>query len=379
MAQVEGATIEIAAGLDNDRHCCATFRRMIGSPAHEVDIATLVDGEGGVLQQLISSWRLDRFDKVILIGCAPCQGFAAHRKAIKGRDHRRSLFGIFCEIAAMIQPDAVFMENVPDMFSKKHWQYYAAGRDLLQAAGYQIRSRVFNFADFGLPQERFRAVVMAMKQPFHLPVPPLSYERHRTVRQAIGHLPPLGSGEIDPKDPMHMVSKHRESTVAMLSQVPKDGGNRPIGVGPACLDRAREAHGGYTDVYGRLAWDKPAVTITGRCRTPSCGRFAHPIQDRGLSVREAALLQGFPADFFFEGPFDDKYKQIGNAVPPLVAARFAEHIVGHLVVRGSTSYDENTSGAEADITTAVGPGFAVTINGIKRRRAKSSSVSVAHA
>lgn len=378
MAQVDGASIEVVAGLDNDRHCCATYRRMIGSPAHEIDIASLVEGEGELLHELISSWRLDRFDKVILIGCAPCQGFAAHRKSVKGRDHRRSLFGIFCEIAAMIQPDAIFMENVPDMFSKKHWQYYAAGRDLLQAAGYQVRSRVFNFADFGLPQERFRAVVMAMRQPFNLPVPPLSHEQHRTVRQAIGHLSPLRAGESDEKDPMHIVSKHRDSTVAVLSQVPKDGGNRPVGVGPACLDRAREAHGGYTDVYGRLAWDKPAVTITGRCRTPSCGRFAHPMQDRGLSVREAALLQGFPADFFFEGPFDDKYKQIGNAVPPLVAARLAEHIATYLVGEGVATLEEVTSDMDADITSAVGPGFAVTINGIKKRRIKSG-VSVAHA
>jgi DNA (cytosine-5)-methyltransferase 1 len=131
------------------------------------------------------------------------------------------------------------------------------------------------------------------------------------------------------------------------------------------LDRAREAFGGYTDVYGRLPWDRPAVTITARCRTPSCGRFTHPDQNRGLSVREAALLQGFPKEFHFEGPFDDKFKQIGNAVPPLVAGVFAERILDSFAGTAPQLVDQ---WAEDDILAPVGPGFAVMINGIKRRR-----------
>jgi DNA (cytosine-5)-methyltransferase 1 len=91
----------------------------------------------------------------------------------------------------------------------------------------------------------------------------------------------------------------------------------------------RECHklvDGFRDVYGRLWWDRPSVAITARCRTPSCGRFTHPEQHRGLSVREAALLQSFPSNWNFEGPFDDKYKQIGNAVPPRFAQAIAETI-----------------------------------------------------
>lgn len=97
---------------------------------------------------------------------------------------------------------------------------------------------------------------------------------------------------------------------------------------------------GFYDVYGRLAWDKPAVTITARCRTPSCGRFVHPEQDRGLSVREAALLQGFPKDFYFEGPFDDKYKQIGNAVSPIFSTRLAGHVLSMLAGRNHADVEE---------------------------------------
>ena len=185
-------------------------------------------------------------------------------------------------------------------------------------------------------------------------------------REAIANLPPLEAGQICSTDPMHRTSNHRRSTVEILKRVPADGGNRPVGVGPECLDRARERHGGYTDVYGRLAWDRPSVTVTARCRTPSCGRFAHPEQHRGLSIREAALLQGFPADFVFEGNFDEKFKQIGNAVPPLVAKQFAEHIVRQLMGLQTTLQ----TSSETDVIAPVGPGFAVTINGIKRRREK---------
>ena len=371
-AKIEGVSIEVIAGIDNDKHCVATYRKMLNKPAYELDIAELVVATNPTLDQLIESWDLTRFDKVILIGCAPCQGFAAHRKSIEGKDHRRSLFGIFAEIATRIRPDAIFMENVPDMFSKKHWAHYQAGRSVLEKAGYHVRSRVYNFADFGLPQERFRAVVMASPRPFNMPDPLIGHACHTTVRTAIGHLPPLAAGQSSPEDPMHIVSKHRAETIALLQQVPPDGGNRPVGVGPACLDRAREKHGGYTDVYGRLAWERPAVTITARCRTPSCGRFAHPEQHRGLSIREAALLQGFPPDFMFEGPFDDKYKLIGNAVPPMFALIMAEHMVKNILIP-TDAPDSKVNGYELDVVKPVGPGFAVTINGIKRRRVSVAS------
>ncbi|WP_409264959.1 DNA cytosine methyltransferase [Pseudomonas sp. KCJK9000] len=369
-AKVPGARVEVIAGIDNDKHCCATYRRMLDHPAHELDIAGLVDEDNKTLDALIESWDLSRFDKIILIGCAPCQGFSAHRKSIVGKDHRRSLFGIFAEIATRIGPDAIFMENVPDMFSKKHWQYYAPGRDLLKSSGYFIRSRIYNFADFGLPQERFRAIMMAFRGEFNVPTPVYDYSEHKTVRDAISHFKPLAAGESDDADPMHVVSKHRAATVDILKQVPLDGGNRPLGVGPSCLDRAREKHGGYTDVYGRLAWDKPAVTITARCRTPSCGRFTHPQQHRGLSIREAATLQGFPENFVFEGPFDDKYKQIGNAVPPLVAQKMAEHMI-EVLIKSHDGIQDPISDVENDIVSPIGPGFAIKINGIKKKRSNN--------
>ena len=108
---------------------------------------------------------------------------------------------------------------------------------------------------------------------------------------AIGHLPRVAAGERSPGDAMHFSAGHRASTLEVIRAVPKDGGNRPPNVGPACLRRAHERQGKavYEDVYGRLRWDRPAITITAYARNPASGRFVHPEQDRGLTAREAAL------------------------------------------------------------------------------------------
>lgn len=363
-ARVPGVDVSVVAGVDIDEYACRTFTRVFSVPALRLDAREVLANKR-LRTRVVREWGLDAYDKFVLVGCAPCQGFAAHRKAIAGRDFRRSLFVVFCELAALLEPDVIFSENVPDLFSRKHWPYYMRGRETLTSAGYEVRARIYNFAGFGLPQERFRAVMIASRVALPMPEPFVDPPEFRTVRDAIASLPSLRAGETNADDPMHQTSRHREQTIRILKQVPRNGGNRPVGVGPACLDRARAAHGGYTDVYGRLAWDRPAVTITARCRTPSCGRFAHPQQDRGLSIREAALLQGFPPDYMFDGPFDDKFKQIGNAVPPLVAKVFAEHLLRQLTVETPIE-----SPAVDDITGPIGPGFAVTINGIKRRRAK---------
>lgn len=228
------------------------------------------------------------------------------------------------------------MENVPDLLAKKHWHHFQAFKETVEAAGYHIAVKILNMAEYGVPQARFRTVLVAAKEFIPtLPDPVFMPEQFRTVRDAIGTLAPLKAGGKDLVDPMHVTSRHRKETIEILKQVPRDGGNRPHGVGPQCLDKVA----GFYDVYGRLAWDKTAVTITARCRTPSCGRFVHPEQDRGLSVREAALLQGFPADFYFEGPFDDKYKQVGNAVSPIFSTRLAAHVLS--LIAGRNHANEN--------------------------------------
>src|SRR5205823_10383420 len=131
----------------------------------------------------------------------------------------------------------------------------------------------------------------------------------------------------NPQDRMHRSAGHRKTTIKTIRAVPKNGGSRPPGVGPKCLDRIK----GFSDVYGRLYWDKPSVTITHYARNPASGRFVHPQQDRGLTMREAALLQSFPMDFKFVGAFDSIFKQIGEAVPPKFSSAIAVNVLIELL------------------------------------------------
>ncbi len=373
LADTSTVQFEIVAGVDFDEPSCLTFESSIEARAVRLDIRQLYEDPSAV-EDFKKTLNLHRYNKLVLIGCAPCQGFSAHRRNEIEEDLRKDLFVMFCRIAPKFQPDAIFMENVPDIFSTRNWPFYQAGAAALRQAGYKVQGRPYNFAGFGLPQERFRGIMIASKTNACLPKPPFGPAEFKTVRQAIGHLPPLASGNQSERDPMHWVSDHRESTLEILRQIPKNGGNRPRGVGPKCLDRARDTHGGYTDVYGRLAWDKPAVTLTGKCRTPSAGRYAHPDQDRGLSIREAALLQGFPADFQFKGNFDARYQQIGNAVPPLVAKFIAEHIANNCL--GYADGELNQGAFLDGLSAPVGSGFAIQINGFKKQRARSTAPDV---
>src|SRR5579884_1336766 len=211
-ASVPGVEVHILAGIDIDKHACSTYRQMIGVEPDCVDVHTFIDSPQ-TLRTAARRWGVDDYDRLVLVGCSPCQGFAAHRQSVQEEDVRRHLFVVFSEIVAWLKPDAVLMENVPDLFSEKHWPYYDRARSNLEKAGYDVRARAYNFASFGLPQERFRAVMMAMKQPFPMPEGHLAPDKFRTVRDAIGHLPPLGVGQTDPQDSMHMVSAHRPSTV----------------------------------------------------------------------------------------------------------------------------------------------------------------------
>jgi len=128
------------------------------------------------------------------------------------------------------------------------------------------------------------------------------------------------------------------------------------------LDRVR----GFYDVYGRLAWDRPAITITHYARNPASGRYVHPEQDRGLTMREAAILQGFPKGFEFCGSFDSVFKQIGEAVPPPFSAAVAASCVTELL-SAPPSNDEKV-GLVSQITEPVSSSFSSVIAGLKMAR-----------
>jgi DNA (cytosine-5)-methyltransferase 1 len=360
MAATNHVRYEILGGLDVDRHANATYERMLGRPALHQDVRELTGRKA--LNAALKAWGYNPELPLVLIGCAPCQGFSSHRKKDPRKDQRNELLAAFGEIAAMLKPNVVVAENVPEMLHRDHWPHFEAFRGQSKRSGYETRARIFNLAAFGVPQERYRALVLASRDPrlTEMPLPLRRPSEFTTVRQAIAHLPPLTAGQACQTDPMHITSRHRPETVHLLSLIPHDGGSRrslPEGVGPRCHNKVD----GFRDVYGRLWWDRPAVAITARCRTPSCGRFVHPVQNRGLSVREAALLQGFPPEYHFEGPFDDKYKQIGNAVAPMFSRAFAEHLDTAWVGKASATSPTD------DVRTPIEKSISSALAGMKRQ------------
>lgn len=348
------SSFRLAGALDLDKHSVETYRQNLGLAPVHADLFELVRS-GRKLSSLAERLNLCGSGPLVLIGGPPCQGFSAHRKReVSLTDERNNLVLCFARIAELFQPDVVVLENVPELLSHKHWKLFQAYRSRLERSGYRVRARVHDVAAFGAPQHRYRALVLASKKGLVFPAPVVAPNHYRTVRQAIGHLPSITPGDVCGHDSMHYCTNHRKSTIDTIRQVPKDGGSRPKGVGPRCLMGVD----GYRDVYGRLYWDRPANTITNYARNPASGRFVHPDQNRGLSIREAALLQGFPPDFFFYGPFDDKFAQIGNAVPPVFAVHLAAHILDHLTDHPGRIADDDY---EADVNKPLSNSFSSSI------------------
>lgn len=356
---------KMLGGCDIDAISSETYSRNFGTPVINEDIRVLAN-DSYALDALLDRVGYDPEKPLILIGCAPCQGFSSHRKKhwSEADDIRNSLVIAFANIVHRLQPDVVLIENVPEFLSKKYWNYYDAARQIFVNDGYHVKQSIYNAAAFGVPQERFRSIVIGMKKDFIMPSELLTPEQFHTVRQAIGNLPPVVAGQRYLEDPLHNCPAHKRSTIDVIRQVPHDGGNRPFGVGPECLDRTK----GFSDTYGRLFWDKPSITITHYSRNPASGRFSHPEQDRGLTAREVAILQSFPNGFVFCGKSDDIYRQIGEAVPPMLSAAIAANILVELL--SSAPNGEDPLSNVLTVSTPVSSSYSSVIAGIKQRRSK---------
>jgi len=306
-------------------------------------------------------------EPLVLIGCAPCQGFSSHRNAAGRSDPRNGLFSDFVTVALELAPDVIVVENVPELLTTAYWDHVAHVRRRLGDAGYSVSLSVHNMAAFGVPQDRFRTLLLASRRPLPAPTATLPVGDYMTVRQAIGHLPRISPGDPHPDDPYHVTARHRDSTVATIRSIPKDGGSRPPWAGPASLRRValRQGKPAYEDVYGRLWWDRPSITVTAYARNPASGRFCHPEQDRGLSIREASLLQGFPSTYEFAGSLDNCFRQIGNAVPPRFGTVLGLHVLGALL---GAEYP-----ATADVSAPIGESFSRLIPSLKAEQRRLGS------
>lgn len=328
---------ECVGAIDEDEDAAATYAENIGVDPVVDDITTYV--AGGVLDE----FGIDRGDLDVLISCAPCQGFSQHRnKHDVDHDERNTLVSFSAELAVEMEPEFFVLENVPELIRGSKEKYWQRTYEILKDEGYLVESAVLNAADYGVPQRRRRAIIVARKDGRKVRLPNPTTDDHRTVRDAIGHLPPVEAGETADSDPMHRAPNHTQRIVEMMSLIPDDGGSWMEIPEPhqdeywldSMKKRAKKGDmGSFCDTYGRMHWDRPAGTITRKSSTPSCGRYVHPEQNRNITVREAALLQTFPEDWRFEGSFISWYEQNGNAVPPKLATEIARTVKTLLPVR----------------------------------------------
>ena len=267
----------------------------------------------------------------LLAGCPPCQGFSTHRtrnKVSSVKDSRNDLVFEFLRFVKAILPKTIMMENVPGLAKDERVKSLLIS---LRKLGYKIDAdsvKIKDAADFGVPQRRKRMILIASR--YGLIEEPKKARKRQTVRDALSNLKKAGiSGDV-----LHDTLPNRESRIVELIKIiPKDGGSRSDIPRRYWLPCHIKKPNSYTDVYGRMAWDDVAPTITGGCNQPSKGRFLHPSENRGITFREAALLQGFPKSYKFNMSLgkDAVALMIGNALPPEFIRRHAYMIKKHIL------------------------------------------------
>lgn len=311
------AGFQVLGAVEIDPLAVTTYKaNHRGVKVWETDIRRLKPSE--LLDELdLKTGELD-----LLAGCPPCQGFSTMRTlngAVKIEDPRNDLLLEFQRFVEVLRPRAVMMENVPGLAKDRRFTEF---RQKLKKIGYIGNHCVLNAAEYGVPQRRHRLIYLAgmgMEIPFADKARSM-----KTVEDAIGGLPKAGESG----DPVHDMPEQRTPKVMeIIRRISRNGGSRmdlPKKFKLECHKRCN----GFKDVYGRMSWNAVAPTITTGCFNPSKGRFLHPEENRAITMREAALLQGFPRRYRF--PAAKKIAvalMIGNALPPPFIAAHSKNIV----------------------------------------------------
>ena len=367
------AGFRIMSGTDSDADAGETFRYNFPEASFFERPIRYVQG-----RQLLRDAGLQRGDLDCLIGGPPCQAFSYNNHQRTHTSLRAGLFRSYLRIVRDLLPKVLVMENVPGILTIGDGAVVQEIVESLAALGYECRARILYAEDFGVPQERRRVFFIATRLgwsdllfpdgthgPFPKPDPrsnPFVHHWERkpnrtygdkravTVWGAIGDLPPLpNGGGVEGRAYAHPARTHlqrrlrgrerslhnhvapalHEATLERIAHVPPGGSWRdiPFELLPAGMQRARRSD--HTKRYGRLHKRGRCCTILTKC-DPHWGSYVHPVDQRAISVREAARLQSFPDRFVFRGPPSRQFVQVGNAVPPLLAFGVARAVNMHL-------------------------------------------------
>lgn len=325
-AGLQAAGMEIVLGLDIDPDAAASFRSNF--PHAHFLAKDLTRLRADHIQPIVSSARKQ---PILFCGCAPCQPFSKQNLNRRSDDRRIPLLSHFGRFVRYYRPEFVLVENVPGLQNiSAEPGPLPAFTALLQRLGYQFVTATIDCCDYGVPQKRQRFVLLASNigaigLPLKTHGTGVGQLPFSTVGEWIANLPQLEAGQECSSVPNHRAAKLSPLNLKRIKSTPP-GGGRLDWPADLVLD-CHAGHSGHTDVYGRLRMDQPASALTTRCISLSNGRFGHPVQDRALSVREAASLQTFHLSFRFCGSLNSMARQIGNAVPTLLAQRLGESFI----------------------------------------------------
>lgn len=318
------AGIEVIAGIDIDSNSKYPYEKNNKVPFYQKDICTVSSSE------IIKMFDGFENDFKLLAGCAPCQPFSGYSNGKDlSRDKKWPLLHEFARLIRDIYPEFVTMENVPQVV--KHTVYEDFVENLI-SLGYSVHSQTVHCPDYGIPQSRKRHVLLASRIGGISLIPP-SPKKYKTVKESIGNLEPLVAGQQSENDPLHACSMLSKKNLLRI-KASKPGGtwrDWPKELVAEC--HKKQTGKSYPGVYGRMEWDSPAPTMTTQCFGFGNGRFGHPEQHRGISLREAAIFQTFPKSYQFFNHKTDKLKikivgtLIGNAVPPKLGLAIGISIV----------------------------------------------------
>lgn len=317
------AGIEVLAGIDIDPECRATYEANInGAKFILADIAKLKVDD---LAKEIEIKKND--DNLIMVGCSPCQYWTIIRTNKNKSQKSKNLLHEFHRFVKFYNPGYVVVENVPGILNKRKESGLDRFVHELEQDGYTVHFQVVNLNEYGVPEtrKRFSLIANRVTQETIFPIPGSSQP---TVKNFIGvnnGFPKISAGHKDETKFMHSTAGLSEKNIARLKLTPKNGGSRKAWSDTSLQLNAYKKKNGnvsFSDTYGRMSWDKPAPTITTKFYSISNGRFAHPSEDRPLSLREGATLQTFPISYEFIGTsFSSIARMIGNAVPPIYAKK----------------------------------------------------------
>lgn len=276
-------------------------------------------------------------DLSLLNSCPPCQGFSTLGNRGAG-DPRNDLVADVWRFITEMRPQSFVMENVPGLLNDHR---FLRLQRQTRAIGYGVRSYIVDAADFGVPQRRRRLIAIGihgtlssqLPESLVLALPPGFDRSPRTAGDVL--IPPLPR-IVSQSDPLNRHRKHAPDIVRRLKAIPRGGSRADLP--PELVLPCHKKLGGSsaaTSVYGRIRSHEPAPTMTTRCTTPACGRFLHPTKNRGLTLREAALLQTFPVGYQFVGTYGDIERQIGNAMPVRLAEALGRVVDALLMMRAT--------------------------------------------